>query len=360
MASESGSRPGRLIVMAVAFSFVVASCGASHTTGQARPRASSGSRSPVHTRRPERPIPVDIAPYLRSGGKLYLGVSESHSPPDMAAVSHLGRLMGRQPDLLLYFQSWTVPFKARFARDAWNAHMLPVLTWQPWAAADGDTAYFQPAWTLRQILSGRYDAYIRRTAEAIGQLGFPIGIRLAHEMNGFWYPWGVASAGSGNTPAEYVAMWRHVWTIFHRVGVTNVIWVWSPNVVSGVPAITLRSVYPGTRYVDWVGLSGYLSGSIHTFAEEYAGTLAQLDEIAPDKPWVITETGASGGDGATQAQEMSQLFDGVIDNRHFAGITYFDEATSRADWQFQGEPASLAAVRAAVSDPRFDYHLPQG
>jgi hypothetical protein len=360
MANDPRHHLGRAAVVATTVALLAAACGGAHTT--ARPASHPPVTSTASTPRPQpvRPKPVDLAPYLDPDGKLYLGVSEAGSPPDVAAVHDLGALVGRQPDLLLYFQSWVEPFDARWARDAWDAHLLPVLTWEPWAAGRGDTDYFQPAWTLSQILSGRYDSYIRRTAEAIGQLGFPIGIRLAHEMNGFWYPWGVATAGAHNTPAEYVAMWRHVWTIFHHLGVTNVIWIWSPNVVSGEPEVSLRSVYPGTRYVDWVGLSGYLSGPEQTFAEEYDQTLTQLQALAPDKPWIITETGASGGDGVSQAQEISRLFDGVIGDPHFAGLTYFDEDTPRADWRFEGDPASITAMRAALASPRFDFHLPAG
>ena len=48
-------------------------------------------------------------------------------------------------------------------------------------------------------------------------------LRLDHEPNGYWYPWGLATKGMHNKAHDYVRMWRHVWRIFHRQHVHNVI-----------------------------------------------------------------------------------------------------------------------------------------
>ncbi|WP_217631238.1 glycosyl hydrolase [Modestobacter sp. DSM 44400] len=79
-------------------------------------------------------------------------------------------------------------------------------------------------------------------------------IRLMHEMNGNWYPWG--SGANGNQPGEFVLAWRHVHDRFTALGVTNVAWTWAPNAVytGGAP---LAPLYPGDAYVDAVGLSNY-------------------------------------------------------------------------------------------------------
>ena len=136
--------------------------------------------------------------------------------------------------------------------------MLPLISWEPWdyrkespiVSLRGD----QPAYSLANIVNGDYDRYIRSWAKGVKGLGYTIALRFAHEMNGNWYPWGVFT--NGNDSREYVRAWRHVHGIFTSVGATNVIWVWSPNIIWNT-FTHLSSLYPGNNYVDWIGLSGY-------------------------------------------------------------------------------------------------------
>lgn len=283
----------------------------------------------------------------------YLGISLPEGPRDLAAVDLLGQLAGHRPNLLEYFEPWTEPINLEWARATWAAGLLPLLTWEPWdpwnRGPDGTPRFDQPDYTLAMLSSGRYDAYIRTQAIALRDLGTPVALRFAHEMNGYWYPWGVATQGAGNSAAAYVRAWRHVWQIFHDAGAANVIWVWSVNVVSGAPRVPLASVYPGDRYVDWVGLSGYLDNAVTSFEAEYADTLAQLRRFAGNKPWLIAETGASASDPATRAAEIDSLFTGVRDNPEFIGLVWFDHATPKADWRFENHPTTLEAFRSQVA-----------
>ena len=56
--------------------------------------------------------------------------------------------------------------------------------------------------------------------------GLPMAIRLDHEMNGSWYPWGERQCGgnslNGNGKGDYVKMWRHVHDIFEAEGANAV------------------------------------------------------------------------------------------------------------------------------------------
>ena len=77
-------------------------------------------------------------------------------------------------------------------------------------------------------------------------------------MNGSWSSWNpdnAAQSGLAETPSTYVAMWQHVVNYFRNAGVTNVKWVWAPNVDDGTG--TMAAYYPGDGYVDDVGLDGY-------------------------------------------------------------------------------------------------------
>jgi len=76
-------------------------------------------------------------------------------------------------------------------------------------------------------------------------------------MNGSWSDWNPDNSAqpAGETPATYVAMWQHVVNYFRSAGVTNVKWVWAPNVDGGDGS--MAAYYPGDSYVDYVGLDGY-------------------------------------------------------------------------------------------------------
>ena len=52
-------------------------------------------------------------------------------------------------------------------------------------------------------------------------------------------------------------------TIFAQGRVTNVIWSWDPShqyqeVTAGQGRAPASKWYPGNKYVDWIGLDGYL------------------------------------------------------------------------------------------------------
>ena len=48
----------------------------------------------------------------------------------------------------------------------------------------------------RDIIGGAHDDYIRAWAEGVRDLGYPLAIRFAHEMNGDWYPWSEQANGN--------------------------------------------------------------------------------------------------------------------------------------------------------------------
>jgi beta-mannanase len=123
-----------------------------------------------------------------------------------------------------------------------------------------------------------------------------------HEMNGNWYPWGVHA--NGNTPADYIAAFRHVHDIFRAEGARNVSWIWSINNLEGPKdeAHDIARYYPGDRYVDWVSTSGFNWGDAYPWSSWrdadglYGETYRALEQFG--KPIMISEIGttADGGD----------------------------------------------------------------
>jgi len=146
---------------------------------------------------------------------------------------------------------------------------------------------------LADIASGKYDSYITTWAQQAKAFGHPFFLRWDWEMNGRWFSWGTTSTNQ-NTPATYVAAWRHMHDLFVQAGATNVTWVWCPNTVfSGSTPLT--SLYPGDSYVDWTCFDAYNKGGTSwiSFSDLVTPTYTQLLQVAPTKPIMIGEMSSS-------------------------------------------------------------------
>jgi beta-mannanase len=156
----------------------------------------------------------------------------AYAPPSpesgIEPTDELQRRLGRPISIVNWYQDWggaDTAFNPVWVERVVASGRTPLLTWEPWKPGP---AARQPAYTLARIAGGAYDDYIRGWARAIRSYGKTIYLRPMHEMNGYWYPWG--GRVNGNSPARYVAAWRHIWEIFEQERAANVRWVWSPYV----------------------------------------------------------------------------------------------------------------------------------
>jgi hypothetical protein len=144
---------------------------------------------------------------------------------------------------------------------------------------------YQPMQGLKAVT----ESQIRTFAQELKELGVPIFLRYAAEMNGDWVTW-------NGDPALYIQNWKMVTKIMREVA-PNVAMVWSP---SEMPLTNLESYYPGDDYVDWVGLSiyskKYANGDITQPADD-RNPLEAIDYVyqlyASKKPIMVSEYGAS-------------------------------------------------------------------
>jgi len=236
-----------------------------------------------------------------------------------------------------------------------NRGMLPMMGWEPWnyraeSKTDKDRGT-QPQYQLGKISGGAFDDYLSEWARGIKALGYPVAIRFAHEMNGFWYPW--CESANGNQRGDYVKAWRHVHDLFDRLGADNVIWVWSPN-IAYEGSTPLAQLYPGDEYVDWVGLSGYYGTAgletYQTFDQIYRSTLSDLKTISK-RPIVVTETAATDGHGR-KADWIADLLQSLPKHPEIIGFLWF-ESGRETGWRSAASPAASAAFAKGVAQPYF-------
>lgn len=244
-------------------------------------------------------------PSVYSGVYAY-GESGLTSSSDWQAVTNFVNNAQKDVSIINNFDSWTdtasstngtQTFPTTEMNNIRSHGSIPMFTWQPQNGSQGVTQSF----TLANIINGDYDTYITNWATAAKTWGHPFFLRLAHEMNGNWYPW--CASVNGNTSAQYVQMWQHVHDIFISVGATNVTWVWCVNVIySG--STPINQLYPGDNYVDWLALDGYnrLANPWQDFSAIAAATLTQLTNIAPGKPIMVAETGCNQTNNPTETK----------------------------------------------------------
>jgi signal peptidase I len=291
-----------------------------------------------------------------SNANLRFGLATSSISLDEVDMS--ARNVNEYPSMVSTYNDFTNLFDMNMTNAIIAKGALPVITWEPFNAANGVT---QPEYKLSTITSGAHDAYIGAVANQLIAAGNPtIAIRFAHEMNGNWYPW--SEQVNGNAPGEYVQAWRHVVDLFRAQGVTNVQWVWAPN--TQMQGVSTAALYPGSAYVDYTGIDGFNWGSDQPWTGGWQNpwdvldsSMTEIAAIAPDKNMIVTETASvESENGHSKAQWITDAiyyFDHWGDSRSvkIAGFIWFD-INKENDWRIASSPESSAAMRAALANRR--------
>jgi cellulose synthase (UDP-forming) len=248
--------------------------------------------------------------------------------------------------IVMWFADWehTKPDLDRL-RDIDVRGSVPEISWEPWDHAVG-LRRAQSKYTLASILRGDHDAYISDWARTLEAFGKPVMLRFAQEMNGTWYPW--SERRNGNHRGEFVQVWRYLHDRFEALGATNVQWVWSPVARQLDP-----SEYPGDRYVDVVGLSGFNGGAAldwtgwRSFAQIFRGSLQTLAGMAPLKPVQISEV-SSAEDGGDKARWITDMFAELKRHPTVKSMLWFD-LRKQTDWRVDSSPAAAEAFAAGAA-----------
>jgi mannan endo-1,4-beta-mannosidase len=277
---------------------------------------------------PIGPLPVHLP--LTPGS--YLGVFVKGFPNSYGPMTTFAKQTGSQPDIAMYYSGWYVPFPVTFARTAAQNGVVPLVQMDPNNIS------------LAAISQGNYDPYLSSYAEAVRAYGHPVILSFGHEMNGDWSTWGYRHTSS----AVFVAAWRHIVDVFRALGANNVTWLWTVNIINDTAKGTIprpNPWWPGSSYVNWVGIDGYYLKPSWQFAPLFGPTIADVQALTSD-PIIISETGAVAAAG--QPAKINNLFAGVH-AYGLLGLVWFD-ATSAIHQDFSiSTPAALAAFRKGAS-----------
>jgi hypothetical protein len=288
----------RVAAFAACTAGLVAGCGGTAASRAARPQvktATATQTTATHTT------------VARVAGPVYWGARLGTAPPTVSAIDAFAARVHARPAIVAFelpFASCAtvcqpVTFPTGTMDEIRTAGAVPLLSL---GSGSAPTAAHEPAYTLAAVASGRYDAYLQAFARAAAAWRHQFFLRFDWDMNSNWAPWG--SANGDNSPSQFIAAWRHVWTLFRAAGATNATWVWCPSAQPGGRRTAPAQYYPGGRYVDWTCMTGFADDPAIGIAPNHQTPVAlfgplygTLTQIAHSKPVMIGEVAQGSGQG---------------------------------------------------------------
>jgi hypothetical protein len=285
------------------------------------PACSAVSGYQVASPPPHTPVPRDSVapPRVGTASPWINGVVLS----SMGDLHSWETATGEHPAVIAMFSQFGAPLPLWAIKLALEANAVPLVQLDPTGVS------------LAAIAHGVYDRRLRAYGAAIRSLNDPVFLSFGHEMNGVWYSWGCGRA----SPRLFRAAWRHIHAL---ITAPRVMWMWTINDMWYRDPCPLRPWYPGSAYVNWVGIDGYLRSTAGSFTSAFGLTLPSLRRVAPGKPALLAESGVPLGPG--WAQKIRNLYAGAH-RAGLRGILYFDGATPIGNYRPQDRPAALAVFR---------------
>lgn len=295
-----------------------------------------------------------------------LGVSMTDSA-SMAVVDDFTASVGRAPAIWALWSDWGAADNAFPTAAVQGLHtrgIVPMINWEPINPSDQNDC---SNWSLDNIISGHHDSYIRDWATAARDAGGRVIVRFAHEMNGYWYIWGLNRCT--NTGTKFKAAWRHVVNIFrgpNGVGATNVRFLWS---VFGTYKVW--SVWPGRKYVDYMGFTAFnwaMPGhpSWRSMVKTMVPTMRAIQGLSK-KPIIVAEMGAGYKPSCAYCDKVKYIAQGYpavyAKWPRIVGMVYFNIdmsaiSTTQPDWRLTSPPGAFDAYKLIVADERFQGAIP--
>jgi len=305
----------------------------------------------------------------------YVDFGEGESGVTYDALTGFEQLTGKHLAAVAFGNFWgDQAFPEKTVRIIANYGAVPLLFWSPW-----DKPYEEERgpdrFGLKEILAGKWDAYIDRWADAARQYGKPLLVTWGLEMNGSWFPWSGVHYGGGKVvghrdgqplyegPELYKRAYRHVVDRVRARGATNVLWGFHVNNFSS-PRVAwnrMASYYPGPNYVDWLGLSAYgkmkKSEGWADFDRMMAEPYTEICKLDPEKPVFLAEWGVGEFPPGDKAGFIAKALGHMPDKYPRVRLAvYWHERWENKDGTYSNlrvnsSPEALHAYRTGIGAP---------
>ena len=319
-------------------------------------------------------------PVLESSGNpdssgIALGVYEPSQGTSGNAIDGYTNEVGRKPAFAWLPVRWEnsngdyIQFDSAYFDQFRTRGIMPGVTWEPSKGPAWQTGPNQPDFSWTAIASGKHDAYIMQWARDAATYHYPFILRTLWEMDGNWYPWGYNVNGNTNT-ADYIAAWKHIVNIFRNEGATNVQFAWVPSVLDTNLirnyGDTLKAMYPGDGYVDWVGFDGYTSDPKNkSFQDVFLPTYNFVAGFS-SRPMMIFESGCTedSTDSMAKANWITKGFlttiPSLLPRIKIADWFNANNDKGTKDYSFETSQNSLDAWKQVVASPLYQGSLLTG
>jgi Glycosyl hydrolase family 26 len=302
------------------------------STSPSSPTSAASPGSPDPTKSTSAPTGDSSASSLIPSSGAYLGAyvqpAQYTAAAEIAAVNSFDKSVGGSIGIVHVYHPWESSFPNAADQYFVRSGKVLLLTW----SGTPDT---------KRIIAGDYDALIRTRAEAVKHLGRPILMEFRHEMDRPNLQWAV------HGPADYIAAWDHIRSIFASVGATNVGWVWCPTGY-GFQVGRAQAFYPGNNEVDWVCADIYSPSPAQSLAEVAQPFLSWAKHT--HKPVLIGEF-AVGGDLTGRPRWLTKAGELAKTDTQIKGMLYFDANGTDSNghpfqyWLGSDKPALAAFAR---------------
>src|SRR4051812_1187327 len=153
------------------------------------------------------------------------------------------------------------------------------------------------------IARGAADVGLAAQARGVSSISSPVYVTFEHEPD-------VKTKVSRGTPAEFVAAWRHVHSLFRAKGAGNAVWVWvTTGWYPNFPRYA--ALYPGNDVVDWISWEAYSTTACNATRNVLKGSFAT--SAGPMYAWLHDGRAAAAGIDVTKPEMISE-YGAVYDN----------------------------------------------
>ena len=305
----------------------------------------------------------------------YVDFGEGESNVTFDAITGFEKITGKHLAVIAMGNFWgDQAFPTKTIRIIAGYGAIPLIFWSPW-----DKPYKEgikpDRFNLPDILAGKWDAYIDQWADAARDYGKPLLVTWGLEMNGIWFPWSGFYYGGGKIvgkrdgrplyagPEMVKKTYRYVVDRVRARKADNILWGFHANNFSSPRDSWNKMVnyYPGTNYVDWLGLSVYGKmlkrdgwPSFDNVMEEPYKEICQLD---PQKPIILAEWGVGEFPPDDKAEFITEVFAHLpLKYQRIRAAVYWHERWENKDGSYSNlrvnsSPEALKAYQTGVAAP---------
>ncbi len=152
------------------------------------------------------PAPSPTGGPILWGATIGSHLTGDQAPWDMGAVTKFEENARKKASMVQFFQPFAncnpgcsfYKFPTNPMESIRTHGSIPVLSW---SSQSIPSTKVEPDFQLSDVISGRYDTYIREFATQAKAWNHPFFLRFNWEMNGSWFPW--HEGVNGNQPGEY-------------------------------------------------------------------------------------------------------------------------------------------------------------